>query len=163
MATPISDLRAQLQREINITGFEQLPDVTNNDLDGYIADAFWEARLLGLLTGYTISGTNIQDDDAGDLPEYYQQLVVMVAGVRMLRLKIMNLATNIRAHAGPVEYEQQASATTLRAILAGLEDRINLLKALYSDKIGNGVFVYFDGALQREASILNAALDVQVY
>jgi hypothetical protein len=79
MATPVTDLRDQLSREINIPGFEQLPDITNTQLDSYVLDGFWECRLLGMLDSYTITdgsefatpiGDNIQAvSDAGDLPE----------------------------------------------------------------------------------------------
>ena len=127
MATPVTDLRLQLTREINVPGFEQLPDITSTQLDSYVLDGFWECRLLGMLDAYTVTdgtefatpiGDNIQAvSDTGDLPDEYKMLVVILAGVRMIRLKILNLAINFSAKAGPVAYEQQASATTLRAVL----------------------------------------------
>lgn len=172
MATLVSDLRAQLQRAINIPGFEQLPDITNTELDGYIKDGFWEARLLGLLDGYTqTDGTelatppgevikNISDD--GDLEMQYQQMVITIGALKMLRLKILNLAINFSAKAGPVEYEQQASATTLRAILASMERQVEEMKALYSDLVGGGAFTYFDGELQRDQALIDGLGDLTV-
>lgn len=172
MATLVSDLRAQLRREINVPGFGQLPDITNPELDGYIMDGFWEARLLGLLDSYTqTDGTEFATPlgavikhtvDDGDLETQYQMLVVIIAGLKLLRLKIFSLAVNLRAHAGPVEYEAQASATVLRALLESLERRVNQLKALYSDLIGAGAFYYFDAELQRESSYLNNVASLQV-
>jgi len=168
MATLVSDLRAQLKREVNIPGFEQLPDVTSAELDGYIKDGFWEARLLGMLDGYTqTDGSEFatptgavikKTSDSGDLEEYLQQLVVMIAGFKMIRLKILNLAINIRGVAGPVEFEQQASATTLRAILQSMSDRLEQIKQVYSDDLSQGVSVYFDSVLQRESSELQGLL-----
>lgn len=165
MATPISDIRDQLRREINVPGFEQLPDITATELDSYIKDGFWEARLLGLLDGYTqTDGTEFATPpgevikataDDGDLPEEYQMLVAIVGGLKLIRLKTLNLAVNYRAQAGPVEYEQQASATVLRAILSSMEARLEQLKRVYSDKISASAFNYFDGELQREASMLS--------
>ena len=173
MATPITDLRAQLSREINVPGVETLPDITNSQLDGYIADGFWETRLYGMLADYTLTdGTEFAtpvtggvikkaaDDD--DLPEEYQQLVVIVAALRMLRMKILNLAINFKADGGPVSYEQQASATTLRAILATLQDRLNTLQELYSETLQGGAFQYFDSVLQRDASMMSNALEYTV-
>lgn len=163
MATLVSDLRDKLKREINIPGFSQLPDITSRELDGYIKDGFWEARLLGMLDGYTQTdgtelatppGEVIKKTDGGDLEEWLQQLVVIVAAFKMIRLKILNLAVNFRAQAGPVEYEQQASATTLRAVLASLSDRLNEIKAVYSTELSPGALVYFDSVLQRESSAL---------
>ena len=172
MATPVSDLRAMLSREINVPGFEQLPDITSSQLDGYIADGFWETRLLGMLESYTLTdGTELatpvgsiikQASDDGDLPEQYQMLVVIVAGLKMLRLKALNLAVSFSAKAGPVEYEQQTSATVLRAILDSLESRLNELQASYSDLFA-GSMVYFDGVLQRERSLIDGLAVLTVY
>lgn len=171
MATLITDMRPVLTREINVPGFEQLPDITGTELDGYIKNGFWESRLLGMLEGYTqTDGTEFATPigdcikasaDDGDLPEEFQLLVAIVAALTMLRLKIMALAINFSAEAGPVSYEQQASATVLRSILATLETRVNELAELYSDEY-NSVFVYFDSTLQRESSYLSGALGLQV-
>jgi hypothetical protein len=84
-------------------------------------------------------------------------MVVVFAGARMIRNKILNLAINFKAEAGPVSYEQQASATTLRAVLATLEKRLVELKTMYSDSFTPGAFAYMDGTLQR------AAAEVQGY
>ena len=172
MATPVLDLRDMLDRELNIPGFEQLPDITPPELDSYIMDGFWECRLLGMLDTYTITdgtelatpiGDNIQaTSDAGDLPEQYQMLVVILAGVRMVRLKVLNLAVNFKAEAGPVSFEQQASATTLRAVLASLEDRLAQFKMVYSDTLSPGAMFYFDSTLQRAASEAQGLLAIQV-
>jgi hypothetical protein len=172
MATTVATIRAQLRREINVPGVETLPDITNSELDGYIKDGFWEARLLGMLSDYTqTDGTEFATPpgevikataDDGDLPGELQILVAIMGAMKMIRMKILNLAINFRAQAGPVEYEQQASATTLRAILAVLEARIQEIKEIYSEEIGGGVFVYFDSVLQREASAAYGNLELQV-
>lgn len=165
MATLVTDLRASLRREINVPGFGQLPDITNTELDGYISDGFWEVRLLGMLSDYTLTdGTEFATPpgpvikataDDGDLPPQYQMLVVIDAGMRLIRLKALDLAQSITAKAGPVEYSRQISATVLRAILDSLQARLNELKAGYSELFVGGGFVYFDGELQREYSMLN--------
>jgi hypothetical protein len=165
VATLISDLRPILKREVNVPGFEQLPDISGAQLDGYIADGFWEARLSGLLVGYTITdGSELvppaesavikKTSDDGDLEQQWHILVSMFAALKMIRLKALNLATNFKAVGGPIEYEQQVSATVLRAILEALERRVAELRPLYSDLYGGATFIYFDGALQREAAIL---------
>lgn len=172
MATLVSDLRTQLQREINVPGFEQLPDIGNTELDGYIMDGFWEARLLGLLESYTqTDGTEFATppgavikkiSDDGDLEMQYQMMVVIIAALKMIRLKILNLAINFSAKAGPVEYEQQASATTLRAILKSLEVRVAELKRAYSDLVGGSAFFYFDSELQRDSALIQGLADLQI-
>lgn len=171
MATLVSDLRAQLRREINVPGFAQLPDITNSELDGYIMDGFWEGRLLGLLGEYTqTDGTEMATpagpifkvtSDGGDLEPQYRVMIVMIAALKLLRLKLLSLAVNIRAQAGPVEYEQQASATVLRAILEALERRIAEIKGLYGT-LGDGAFYYFDAELQRDFSLYHDFASYQV-
>lgn len=163
MSTPVSEMRELLKREINVPGFAQLPGITNSQIDGYIKDGFWEARLMGVLSAYT------QDDgaslatpvdsiyrisDEADLPMELQMLVVIVAGLKLIRLKALNLAVSLRAQAGPVEYEQQVSATVLREILQSFERRLQVLFGLYSELATTGAMTYFDGELQRTSSVI---------
>lgn len=160
--TAVSDLRAQLSRRINVTGAEQLGDLTSGLLDGHILDGFWSARLQGMLAAYTSDGTDITKSSNGDdLPEHLQQMVVLFAAFHLIRMKIMQLAVNFSAKAGPVEYEQQASATVLRALLDSLEREIVQLKAIYSDQYG-GAFYYMDGVLQSEYALLNQLAELTV-
>jgi len=166
MATAITEMIPMMQRELNAPGTEQYPDFLGGDYLGYIADGFWDARLAGTLMDYTIvdgadlatpltAGVDYITDQAtkvDDLPTEYQFMVVLFAGTRLLRNKILTLAVNYKASAGPVEYEQQASATTLRAVLASLERRLNELKTMYSESFTPSAMVYMDGTLQRVQS-----------
>jgi hypothetical protein len=171
MATQVTELRASLKREINPPGVEQFDDISNSELDGYILDGFWESYLLDMLQAYTvidgadldtpvanttwfITAGDTNDTTDTDLPMHFQMLVVIFAGFRLIRMKGISLATNFSSQAGPVEYEQQISATVLRAILQSLERRLQELKELYSDELGGGTFVYMDGVYQREASLV---------
>ncbi len=171
MATIITDLRASFKREINPPGEEQFPDISNVELDGYILDGFWESFLLDMLQGFeVIAGDDLDTPDVGqtyfitagdtddtaltDLPVQFQMLIIILAGFRLIRMKGITLATNFSTKAGPVEFEQQISATVLRHILASLERRLQELKELYSGELGGGTFVYMDGVLQREAALI---------
>jgi hypothetical protein len=176
MATKISDIIPMMNRELNAPGTEQYPDLLGGDYLGYIADGFWDARLAGMLYTYTIvdgadlatplaTGDDYITDQASkvdDLPEEFQFMVVIFAGTRLLRNKILTLAVNYKATAGPVDYEQQASATTLRAILSSLERRVNELQVMYSDEFTPGVFAYMDGVLQRAESEMQGYLALTV-
>jgi hypothetical protein len=167
MSTKTTDLVPMVNREVNPPGLELFDGASNSDLVGYIEDAFWDARLSGLLDGWTIiAGSSFATPVAGnyitdsstqleDFPYDYRMLVVLFAGIRILRLKILNLAVNFKAVAGPTEYEQQASATTLRAVLDSMQGRIQELKVQYSDAFSGPAMALFDGELQREYSILN--------
>jgi hypothetical protein len=163
MATSTVEIVPMLDREINTAGVEMLPDVTNTQLSLYVEDGFWDVKLGGMLTGYTVvdgpdvvaatpptSGRWITDAStkAEDLPQEYWMLVTIFAGARLIRNKIMNLALSFSAKAGPAEYEQQASATVLRAILDQLNKRAQELKTQYSDDFGGAGMSYMDGVLQ---------------
>lgn len=163
-----------LDREINVPGNAQITATASQKL-GYIEDGFWDVRLSGMLETFTIvdgantdpaqtAGENYFTDistKSKDLDQQYWMMVIIFAGFRLLRLRIMELAVNFTAEAGPVSYEQQASATVLRALLDSLQNRVNELKSIYSDEY-NSVFVLMDGVAQREYSSLNYLADQSV-
>ncbi len=175
MATLTEDLIPMFNREINIPNNEQITGLTAPNKIGYIEDGFWDARLAGMLDSFSIfDGADIVPPgvagknyfaDAGsatdDLPTQFHMLVVMTAGFRLLRLKIMELAVNFTAEAGPVSFEQQASATTLRALLASLERRLAELKHQYSDDFSTS-FHYWDGEAQSAAADLAMLAELTV-
>lgn len=160
MTTPITDLIPMFDREINVPNASQITASAGQKL-GYIEDGFWDARLSGLLPKFTVvdgadtdppgtTGTKYFTDastKSQSLDQQYWMMIVIFAGYRLLRLRIMQLAVNFTAEAGPVSYEQQASATVLRALLENLQRRVDELKALYSDEYGSTLF-YMDGVAQ---------------
>lgn len=167
MATPISTLRPALNRQVNTTGIARLPDVTPGELDGHLADAFWSLRLKRLLPGWTLTDYDELDDppvggsgfyftktanQTDPFPETLGRAVVIMATFNLIRLAILNLAINFKAKAGPTEYEQQASATTLRAILDSLSRE---LEGIVEDEMYQGLFIYLDGELQSYYSELH--------
>jgi hypothetical protein len=176
MSTAVTDLIPMLNREVNATGVELFPTMSAGTKIGYLQDGFWDARLAGILDSYTVAlgeditpaqttGTSYFTDiglSNEDLPTEYHMLITLFAGFRLIRLKILNLAVNFKAVAGPAEYEQQASATTLRAVLKSLEDRLQELKAQYSEDFNQGVFVMMDGIAQSTYSLLNGLPDMQI-
>lgn len=169
MGTLVADLIPMLDREINAPGVELFTTIGGGAKLGYIQDAFWDARLTGMLGAYTIAdGADLDpvgvtgksyftdmSTKSKSLDTEFWMLIVLFAGFRLIRLKIMNLAVNFTAEAGPVKYEQQASATTLRALLASLTARINELKEQYSDDFAVGYFRAIDGMAQAEYAALN--------
>lgn len=175
MSTPVADLIPMFNREIDIPGSGPIVTSAAAKL-GYIEDGFWDVRLAGMLGGFTVALGEALDPpgDTGskyftdqstlskDLDEKFWMMITLFAGFRLLRLKIMQLAVNFKAEAGPVSYEQQASATVLRALLESLERRIAELKALYSDLIPANVFVVMDGLAQSEYATLNSLPELQV-
>ncbi len=118
-----------LKREVTPLGSNLFSNVTDNSVWlGYLTDAFWEAKLDGFMEGYVEEDGEVEHESGGpDLNRKYVALIVLYAGIRVLRNRILNMNTGFRAKAGPVEFEQQNSATMLAEMLKQLrttKDRI---------------------------------------
>lgn len=129
MAVDLSDYVDSLRREITPLGSDIFSTVNATALTGYLSDAFWEARLDGFMTNYVADEDGVVTPTSGttDLDRRYVALVVLYAGIKILRNRILNMNTSFRAKAGPVEFEQQNSATMLAEMLKQLratKDRI---------------------------------------
>src|SRR4051812_31680007 len=121
MAVDLSDLIDPLKREINSPGTDSFPNASDDDFLGYLEDSFWEGRLDGItvLTPFTESEgivTNLTDGGE-DIGRDLQQLLVLYAGIRIIRNQLMVLNTMFHAEAGPVQFEIQKSAQVLKGIL----------------------------------------------
>lgn len=135
MAVDLGDYADSLRREITPVGTTL--GIQDDELTAYLTDAFWEARLDGFLEGYIADEDGLVEHEGGgrDLDRRYVALVVLYAGIRILRNRILNTNTSFRAKAGPVEFEQQSSATMLAEMLKqlrGTKDRI--IEALDADE-----------------------------
>lgn len=136
MAVDLADYVDSLRREVTPLGADPFAAVEGDEWIGYLTDAFWEARLDGFLEGYVADEDGLVENEGGggDLDRRYIALIVLYAGIRVLRNRILNTNTAFRAKAGPVEFEQQSSATMLAEMLKqlrGTKDRI--IEALDGD------------------------------
>jgi hypothetical protein len=124
MALDLADYADWMRREITPLGTTLFTDVTDDDLTSYMTDAFWEARLDGFFAGYESDDTGVITPVSGttDLALDAVALIVVYAGIRILRNRILNTQTTFRAKAGPVEFEQQTSANMLSEMLRQLKD-----------------------------------------
>lgn len=130
MAVDLSEYAPTLRREVTPLGSTLFESITDTQLTPYLTDAFWEARLDGFLDGYTADEDGIvEPTETGgeDLSLAGVALIVLYAGIKILRNRILNMNTGFRAKAGPVEFEQQNSATMLAEMLKQLRDRKNQL------------------------------------
>ena len=154
MPVDLNDLIDSLRREVNPPGGDAFPNAFDDDYLGYLRDAFWEARLDGMLELYEEDEGLVSPYDVDDveITRDLQQLVVLYAGIRMTRTQLTNLDTLFRTKAGPVEYETQKSAQLLKAILDELKSRRNLILERLSD-VGSIPTYYIDAVIGREASI----------
>lgn len=156
MAVDLNDLILPLTREVNPPGSNLYPDAVDDDWLGQLQDSFWEAKLYGFFGNFTeadglvspITGTT-------DLERTLQQLIVLFAGIRSIRMKMVNLNTLFRAKAGPVEFETQNSANLLNTIMKQLQDKIDtLLKSLADSILGGTQTYYINSLIGRDYSYL---------
>lgn len=167
MAVDLIDYIDALRREVTPPGGpDLLAGMTDGDLVQYLSDAFWEARLDGFLEGYvTDEGASTADTiitpmqaGAPDLSRQWIALIVLYAGVKILRNRILNMNTSFRAKAGTVEFEQQNSATVLAEMLRQLKatkDRI--IEVLDGDESGVLVLDAFSTRLYSPISYFGGA------
>ena len=154
MAVDLSDLIESLEREINPPGTDNFPDATEAQLLGNLSDSFWEAKLYGFFDDYSESdGLVFPISGSTDLGREWQQLIVLFAGTRILRMKLMVTNTNFRAVAGPVEFEQSNSANLLKEILVQLQEKINIAYAQLGS-LGNAADYYINGLVARTDSLV---------
>lgn len=129
MSVELGDYVESLRREVTPLGTALPTTITVRELTAYLSDAFWEARLDGFCKGYTADEDGIIDPidadgainpDGADISRALIALVIIYAGVRILRNKVLNTQSTTRAKAGPVEYETQNSSTMLAEMLKQL-------------------------------------------
>ena len=122
MAVDLSDYVETLKREVTPVGSTMYSGVSDTFWTGAMADAFWDARLDGLIQGYTCDEDGIVTPEANGGEEFPRTLISVVAlyaGIRVLRNQILNMGS-ASFKAGPVEYERQVSATMLTEMLKQL-------------------------------------------
>lgn len=109
------------------------PNATEEELSASVADAVAEAQLDGFLSGF------VTNSNAGtvtpDLTGPQQALVILYGMGRIIRARIANGKNRTRYRAGPVEAEEEQSATVLVQMLKDISAR---KKELLEDaKAGN--------------------------
>lgn len=125
MAIDLSDEQFidSLRREVTPLGTTLFATVDEDTWLGYLTDAFWEARLDGFMIGYSADEEGIIEPVNGvELGRQWVALIILYAGIKVLRNRILNTKTGFRAKAGPVEYEEQQSATMLAEMLKQLAE-----------------------------------------
>lgn len=130
MAVDLADYVPVLRREVTPPGSTTFATVTDPVMEGYLLDAFWEARLDGFLQEWTASGTGVVTPlDAGkpDIPREQIALVVLYAGLKILRNQLISQTSRFSAKAGPVSIETENSAmlmTEMARQLAAVRERL---------------------------------------
>ena len=125
MAVDLGEFVPALRREVSVPGQAGFLDgADDDDLIGSLVDAFWRARLDDFFVGFTCDEDGLitpMVTGGEDLPRTHVSVVVLYAGIKLLRNRILGLASTMRAKAGPVEYESSTSATVLTSLLSELQ------------------------------------------
>ena len=154
MAVDLSDYVDTLRREISLpTG--ELFSVSDDYLVGCLADGFWEAVIDQLITGYTCDADGIvtATTAATEFPREQVAVVVLYAGLKILRNQLINTKTRTTAKAGPVEYTTETGSNVITTMMKQLNEVKNRL--LYITQYGNTEFFILDAFSARQASPLS--------
>lgn len=153
MAIDLADLVDSIKLEVSPPGQDLFPDASDDEWAARLANAFWNARIDGMLPGYVESDglvTPITGDT--DMPRDLQQVIVFMAAYDTVFLKLLNTQTGFRAKAGSVEYETSSSAQILRDLANSLRDRYLLLLRRLSD-LGYVPTYVIDSYIAREVAL----------
>lgn len=128
MAVDLADFVESLKREVTPPDSTLYATTRDEVFSGYLMDAFWEAKLDGFLGPWRAEDTVVThvSSDA-DLPREQVALIVIYAGIKILRNRLISLQQSMRAEAGPVSFETKNSATVMAEMLRqlqALKDRI---------------------------------------
>jgi len=121
--TELADLVDAFKREVSPPGsfVADFPLVTDTEVEASLADAFAEAQLDGFFSNYVLDVDSSLVEP--DISVAGAALVVIYAGMRLIRQRMTSLGSRKRFVAGPVEYEVQAQATVLTELLKELRER----------------------------------------
>lgn len=127
--TLLKTLAPALRRELAPPGqFDQVfPGVVEKDLVDQLADAFGEAQLWGFFGTMELLDIDTDARTSQDLSAAGGALLVIFAGMRVIRSQLREMSASERYKAGPVEMETSRSANLLRDELAFLTKRLQQL------------------------------------
>ncbi len=155
MAFDLSDVLDNMKAAVNPPGVDLFPDATDDDWLLREINAFWEARLSGLLEKFVVDDDGVITPIAAsgaDISREEVQLVIFFAAMETIYQRLGNLRTQFRAKAGPVEYETQQAATLLRDVLANLIARKNIIMTRLSD-VGSSTTDYINAVTARTVAL----------
>lgn len=123
MAVDLSEYVDSLRRAVTPLGANTYAGVSDQVLADHLLDAFWNARLDGFMKQYAASEDGVVEpvsEGAPDLDRSWISLIALYASIEILTKQVMNTQTKMRAKGGPVEFEQENSATMLAEMLRQL-------------------------------------------
>ena len=145
--TDLRTLVEPLKREVAVPGTydDVFPNTDDNQLAASLADALGEAQLQGffgdLTLTVTLDSTNAASfETSKDLSAAGGALLVIFAGMRILRTQLRTISQAATYKAGNVEYSTANMTSVVRDELKALRDRLDLL-VLQGRRSGRAVSV----------------------
>lgn len=155
MSVALASLVTSIKLEVSPPGTDLYPGTTDDEWIGRLANGFWNARIDGMLAGYVeADGEVFPESGTTDMPRDLQQVIVFVTAYGTVFQKLLNIRTQLKAKAGPVEFETQNSATVLRDLAQSLRDRYAILLRRLSD-LGMVPDYVIDGIMARTDALVN--------
>lgn len=136
MAVDLSEFVPALRREVVPPGSDVFTAVDDETFLGYLSDGFWDARLDGFVTHWSTSDDGIVTPVAPvttDIPRELIALVIVYAGIKIIRNQLLNMKASQHYKAGPVEVTTSSSAMVMSEMmrqLAATRDRFLQLALL---------------------------------
>lgn len=130
MAVDLADHVDSLRREVTPPGSTLFSTVDDEVFIGYLTDAFWETRLDGFFQNYTADDTGLITPLSSDDVEMSREkisLILLYAGVKIVRNRLLSINTRFKAEAGPVSLETENSANLLTEMLRQLKQTKDLI------------------------------------
>lgn len=124
------------------------PETTDDHLVGTLVDALAECHLEGTLLDYLADASGIVRPQ---ITSGQAALVVLYAGVRLIRAELLNRVTSAKYVAGPVSAETTYATNVLRDIMRALDAQKSRLTADILSGTGTG-FAF----LMADAYVANA-------
>lgn len=154
MAVALSTLVPVLRLEVNEPGEEGIVISDSEGVDR-LSSAFWEIRFLGMMEEFTEADGSISPQTGTtDITRDLQQIIVLVAGIKIVEMKLLNILTTFRAEAGPAQFETQRSAQVLRAVLDNLNNKLGVAINRLSDVGGATASYYIDSLSAQHDSLV---------
>ena len=144
MAVFLDEYIDNLTGLVNPPGTDLFPNATNNDWLIRLQNGFWTAFIDGAISGYTEEFGEVSNTTPGgaELGREYIQLILLYSAIDTVGKHILNLRTNERYVAGPVEAEFSRSATALNAILADLINQRDRLLERLAPTVSTSTYYY---------------------
>lgn len=158
--TDLIDLVEAYKREVSIPGAFAIdfPTVQDDQIAASLGDAFGEAQLAGFF-----STMSLDTDDwsiTPDLSTAGAALIVIYAGLRVVRQQLKNASASTTYRAGTTEYSKTQAISLLTEIVKELKERLDRIVANARSGSGTSVFV-LDGYARRGNAFYGGLFDYE--